>query len=237
MPTIAVVDDDSKILDSVSTAFGSAGYRVMTYTDGISALDAFRSCPPDLAILDIKVPRMEGMETLRRLREGSDMPVILLTSKEDEIDELFGFKMGADDFMRKPFSQRLLVERVKAVLRRRMCKDDPALGKGQARSIECGDIYMDPERHGCRWKNRPVVLTVTEFRILQALVSRPGVVKSRDALMDLAYEDRVSVDDRTIDCHIKRLRKKFRRADAEFDMIETMYGVGYRFKEGLMPGR
>jgi two-component system response regulator ChvI len=203
----------------------------MTYTDGVSALVGFKASPPDIAILDIKMPRMDGMEMLRRLREKSDLPVIFLTSKDDEIDEVFGFKMGAEDFIRKPFSQRVLVERVKALLRRRTPKDDAAPKEVQAKAIERGQLRMDPERHNCTWKNEPIVLTVTEFRILQALVSRPGVVKSRNALMDAAYDEQVYVDDRTIDSHIKRLRKRFQIVDAAFDMIETLYGVGYRFKE------
>jgi two-component system response regulator ChvI len=230
MQTIALVDDDRNILTSVSIAFETEGYRIMTYTDGVSALDGFKTNPPDLAILDIKMPRMDGMETLRRLREKSDMPVIFLSSKEDEIDELFGLKMGAEDFIRKPFSQRILIERVKAVLRRHVQRDTPAK-EVQAKPIERGDLRMDPERHSCTWKNEPITLTVTEFRILQALVSRPGVVRSRNALMDVAYDDQVYVDDRTIDSHIKRLRKRFKSIDGEFDMIETLYGVGYRFKE------
>ncbi len=230
MPTIALVDDDHNILTSVSIAFEAEGYRIMTYTDGVSALDGFKTSPPDLAIFDVKMPRMDGMETLRRLREKSDVPVIFLSSKEDEIDELFGLKMGAEDFIRKPFSQRILIERVKAVLRRHMRKDASAR-EVQAKPIERGDLRMDPERHSCTWKNEPIILTVTEFRILQALVSRPGVVRSRNALMDVAYDDQVYVDDRTIDSHIKRLRKRFKSTDGEFDMIETLYGVGYRFKE------
>jgi two-component system response regulator ChvI len=176
---------------------------------------------------------MDGMETLRRLRQKSDMPVIFLTSKDEEIDEMFGLKMGADDFIRKPFSQRLLVERVKAVLRRASPKD-PALAPKETDStkvLERGLLRMDPERHTCTWKNEPVTLTVTEFLILQALATRPGVVKSRNALMDAAYDDQVYVDDRTIDSHIKRLRKKFKVVDDDFEMIETLYGVGYRFKE------
>jgi two-component system response regulator ChvI len=231
MQTIALVDDDRNILTSISIAFETEGYRTMTYTDGVSALEGFKANPPDIAILDIKMPLMDGMETLRRLREKSDLPVIFLTSKDDEIDEVFGFKMGAEDFIRKPFSQRLLVERVKAVLRRRMSRDGAAPKEVQAKAIERGQLRMDPERHSCTWKNEPVVLTVTEYTILQSLVSRPGVVKSRNALMDVAYDDQVYVDDRTIDSHIKRLRKRFRSADAAFDMIETLYGVGYRFKE------
>jgi DNA-binding response OmpR family regulator len=427
MPTIALVDDDRNILTSVSIALEAEGYRIMTYTDGASALDGFKTSPPDLAILDIKMPRMDGMEMLRRLRQKSDMPVIFLTSKDEEIDELFGLKMGADDFIRKPFSQRLLVERVKAILRRSTPKDGTApkeadaadvlergllriadlpqligffsyaredddgagerlsllresiqaelrgqlgrtkndfrvwqdksaiphgaswqkeiksaisesvffipiitptsirsqqckfefqlflereqqLGRADlifpvhyisvaalhdesrwrtdevlsiigsrqyvdwlslrfldvrsteigkalegfcasivralqrfeasgspktdtAKVIERGLLRMDPERHTCTWKNEPVTLTLTEFLILQALASRPGVVKSRNALMDAAYDDQVYVDDRTIDSHIKRLRKKFKGTDDDFDMIETLYGVGYRFKE------
>ena len=179
------------------------------------------------------MPRMDGMETLRRLRQKSDLPVIFLTSKDEEIDELFGLKMGADDFIRKPFSQRLLVERVKAVLRRSSRAKEPTSSrrKPTPRRSTAGCCAMDPERHTCTWKNEPVTLTVTEFLILQALATRPGVVKSRNALMDAAYDDQVYVDDRTIDSHIKRLRKKFKVVDDDFDMIETLYGVGYRFKE------
>ena len=232
MPTIALVDDDRNILTSVSIALESEGYRVMTYTDGVSALDGLNGTNPDLAILDIKMPRMDGMELLRRLRQKSDVPVIFLTSKDDEIDELFGLKMGADDFIKKPFSQRLLVERVKAVLRRAQPREATA-GKPEDTSklLERGGLSMDPERHTCTWDGKPVTLTVTEFLILYALAQRPGVVKSRNALMDAAYDDQVYVDDRTIDSHIKRLRKKFKSADNSFDMIETLYGVGYRFKE------
>jgi two-component system, OmpR family, response regulator ChvI len=231
MHTIALVDDDRNILASVSIAFETEGYRIVTYSDGASALDGFKASPPDLAILDIKMPRMDGMELLRRLREKSDLPVIFLTSKEDEIDELFGLKMGADDFVRKPFSQRSLIERAKAVLRRRTNKEDVAPNDAKVKRIERGHLRMDPERHNCSWKNDPIALTVTEYSILQSLVSRPGVVKNRNALMDAAYDDQVYVDDRTIDSHIKRLRIKFRSVDAAFDMIETLYGVGYRFKE------
>jgi two-component system, OmpR family, response regulator ChvI len=232
MPTIALVDDDRNILTSVSIALEAEGYRIMTYTDGASALDGLKQNPPDLAIFDIKMPRMDGMELLRRLRQKSDLPVIFLTSKDEEIDELFGLKMGADDFIRKPFSQRLLVERVKAILRRAGAKDAAAPARAEdAKALERGQLRMDPERHTCTWKGEPVTLTVTEFLILQSLAQRPGVVKSRNALMDAAYDDEVYVDDRTIDSHIKRLRKKFNQVDVEFDMIETLYGVGYRFKE------
>jgi len=231
MPTIALVDDDRNILTSVSIALDAEGYRTMTYTDGVSALDGFKTSPPDLAILDIKMPRMDGMELLRRLREKSDMPVIFLTSKDDEIDELFGLKLGADDFIRKPFSQRLLVERVKTLMRRVIVKESIILKEADAKVLERGLLRMDQERHVCTWKAKAVTLTVTEFLILQALASRPGFVKNRNALMDAAYGDEIYVDDRTIDSHIKRLRKKFRAVDDAFDMIETLYGVGYRFKE------
>ncbi len=239
MLTIALVDDDRNILTSVSIALEAEGYKVETYTDGASALDGMLVRPPQLAIFDIKMPRMDGMELLRRLRQKSDLPVIFLTSKDEEIDELFGLKMGADDFITKPFSQRLLVERVKAVLRRAQNRENAAAAAAspkpgqpqQARSLERGQLVMDQERHTCTWKGEPVTLTVTEFLILHSLAQRPGVVKSRDALMDAAYDEQVYVDDRTIDSHIKRLRKKFKIVDNDFDMIETLYGVGYRFRE------
>ncbi len=241
MQTIALVDDDRNILTSVSIALEAEGYKVETYTDGASALDGLVARPPQLAIFDIKMPRMDGMELLRRLRQKSDLPVIFLTSKDEEIDELFGLKMGADDFITKPFSQRLLVERVKAILRRAGAREAQATGSGTgakptadqiaARTLERGQLAMDQERHTCTWKGEAVTLTVTEFLILHSLAQRPGVVKSRDALMDAAYDEQVYVDDRTIDSHIKRLRKKFKMVDNDFDMIETLYGVGYRFRE------
>lgn len=232
MPTIALVDDDRNILTSVSIALEAEGYHVQTYTDGAAALAGLSANPPDIAVFDIKMPRMDGMELLRRLRQKSDMPVIFLTSKDDEIDELFGLKMGADDYIRKPFSQRLLVERVKAVLRRVAPKAEGAAAEGSSNQVlERGKLVLDPERHTCTWDSKPVVLTVTEFLILQALAQRPGYVKSRDSLMDAAYDDQVYVDDRTIDSHIKRLRKKFKEVDDGFDAIETLYGVGYRYRE------
>ena len=231
MPTIALVDDDRNILTSVSIALEAEGYRVETYSDGAAALEGLKQSPPDLAIFDIKMPRMDGMELLRRLRQKSDLPVIFLTSKDEEIDELFGLKMGADDFIRKPFSQRLLVERVKAILRRVSTKDTPQTKENEAKILERGALRMDTERHAVTWKGLPVILTVTEFLILQSLAQRPGVVKSRNALMDAAYDDQVYVDDRTIDSHIKRLRKKFKAVDDDFDIIETLYGVGYKFAE------
>jgi two-component system response regulator ChvI len=229
--TIALVDDERNILISLGMALEAEGYKVRTYSDGAAALEALTEEPVDLAILDIKMPRMDGMELLRRLRQQTDMPVIFLTSKEGEIDELFGLKLGADDYIAKPFSQRLLVERVKVVLRRFRAKDPTNTAAEAARGLERGKLRIDPECHTCRWDNHPVVLTVTEYLILQALATRPGVVKSRDALIDVAYDDQVYVDDRTIDSHIKRLRKKFKQADDNFDAIETLYGVGYRWNE------
>lgn len=229
--TIALVDDERNILQSLGIALEAEGYKVRTYSDGTSALEALSEDPADLGIFDIKMPRMDGMELLRRVRQQSDMPVIFLTSKDEEIDELFGLKMGADDYIAKPFSQRLVLERVRTVLRRAASRE-AGTGNGVATEIlERGQLKLDPERHTCHWDEKPVTLTVTEFLILQALATRPGVVKSRDALMDAAYDDQVYVDDRTIDSHIKRLRKKFKQVDQEFDVIETLYGVGYRFKE------
>ena len=227
MQTITLIDDDEDILTSVSIALEREGYKVITYRDGASALSAFKkSPPPDLIIITLEMPRMDGMEMLRRLRQTSKIPVILLTSKNDDVDEVLGLKMGADDFIRKPFVQRVLLERVKAVLRRGTEKDESA-----NIVIERGPLRMDIDRHACTWKDVPVSLTVTEFSILQAIVSRPGVIKSRAALMDAAYDEEVYAADRAIDCHIKRMRKKFKVVDESFDMIEAHYGVGYRFKE------
>jgi two-component system response regulator ChvI len=232
MATIALVDDDKNILTSVSMLLEQEGYHVRTFTDGASALTALSATPPDLAILDIKMPRMDGLELLRRLRGNTELPVIFLTSKDEEIDELMGLNAGADDYIRKPFSQRLLLERVKAVLRRGESRKTPA-GAPEAKkeALVRGKLALDPQRHECTWDGKPVRLTVTEFLILQCLAQRPGFVKSRDNLMDAAYDDQVYVDDRTIDSHIKRLRKKFKVVDDDFDAIETLYGVGYRYRE------
>jgi two-component system, OmpR family, response regulator ChvI len=231
MPIVALVDDDRNILTSVGMVLEAEGYTVQKYNDGAAALQGLQDNPPDMAIFDIKMPRMDGMELLRRIRQKTDLPVIFLTSKDDEIDELFGLKMGADDFVKKPFSQRLLVERVKAVMRRAVPRDGTPVVTDATKIIERGKLIMDSDRHACTWVGQNVTLTVTEFLILQALALRPGIVKSRDALMDAAYDDQVYVDDRTIDSHIKRLRKKFNQVDESFDGIETLYGVGYRFKE------
>lgn len=228
--TIALVDDDRNILTSVSIALQAEGFKVRTYPDGAAALDELVQSPPDLAVLDIKMPRMDGMELLRRVRQSSSVPVIFLTSKDEEIDEVLGLKMGADDYIGKPFSQRLLIERIRAVLRRAENNRKKPEGNKEA-LIQRGKLTMDPERHFVAWDGQEVQLTVTEFLILEALASRPGYVKSRDQLMDAAYSDDIYVDDRTIDSHIKRLRKKFRVLDKEFSSIETLYGVGYRYSE------
>jgi two-component system response regulator ChvI len=228
--TIALVDDDRNILASVSMTLEAEGFTVRTYTDGAEALRALMQSPVDLAVLDIKMPRMDGMELLEKLRKSSDLPVIFLTSKDDEVDELMGLRMGADDYIKKPFSQRLLIERIRTLLRREVNRGGTE--KGGEAAITRGELTLDPNRHLCTWKNGPVELTVTEFLLLKALAQRPGHVKSRDQLMDAAYGENIYVDDRTIDSHIKRLRKKFKVIDNEFNQIETLYGVGYRYRDG-----
>lgn len=231
MSRIALVDDDRNILTSVSITLEAEGFEVETYNDGQSALDAFNRRMPELGVFDIKMPRMDGMDLLQRVRQKSKMPVIFLTSKDDEIDEVLGLRMGADDYMRKPFSERLLVERIRALLRRQeaLAMDDSEID--ESKIMVRGQLTMDPLRHAVTWKGRDVSLTVTEFLLLQALAQRPGFVKSRDQLMDVAYDDQVYVDDRTIDSHIKRLRKKMRMADDDFGAIETLYGIGYKYNE------
>jgi two-component system response regulator ChvI len=233
--SIALVDDDRNILTSVSIALQSEGFAVRVYSDGETALKALIENPPDLAVLDIKMPRMDGMELLRRLREKSPVPTIFLTSKDDELDEALGLAMGADDYITKPFSQRLLIARIRAILRRTEARaqpePEPTADTPPPERIVRGRLEMDPARHRVQWAEAEVTLTVTEFLILEALAQRPGFVKSRDQLMDTAYQDDVYVDDRTIDSHIKRLRRKFRQVDSEFKAIETLYGVGYRFAE------
>lgn len=228
--TIALVDDDQNILESVSILLEEEGYDIRRYPDGAAAFAAMTETPPHLAVLDIKMPRMDGLELLRRLRQNSNLPVIFLTSKEEEVDELMALNLGADDYVRKPFSTRLLRERIKAVLRRSYPTMEN-VGATDLAPVVRGKLMLDPNRHVCAWNGEPVRLTVTEFLILQALAQRPGYVKNRDQLMDAAYDDQVYVDDRTIDSHIKRLRKKFREVDETFDGIETLYGVGYRYKE------
>ena len=233
--TIALVDDDRNILTSVSIGLQAEGFATRLYTDGPTALKALVENPPDLAIFDIKMPRMDGLELLERLREKSALPVIFLTSKDEERDEALGLAMGADDYIAKPFSLRLLVARIRAILRRselvRSNDEEQSADSDQPQPIRRGRLVMDPPRHQVSWDGRPVALTVTEFLLLEALASRPGVIKSRNQLMDAAYSDDVFVDDRTIDSHIKRLRRKFRRVDPNFAAIETLYGAGYSFAE------
>jgi two-component system response regulator ChvI len=230
---IALVDDDRNILTSVQMALETEGFEVRTFPDGDEALRGLTQRPADLAVLDIKMPRLNGMELLQRLRQSntaSTMPVIFLTSKDEEVDEIMGLRMGADDYIKKPFSQRLLVERIRSLLRREQARAQPAGGDPNAIMVR-GDLTLDSARHVCAWKGNHVELTVTEFLLVKALAQRPGHVKNRDQLMDAAYGESIYVDDRTIDSHIKRLRKKFKDTDAEFTQIETLYGVGYRYKE------
>ena len=224
---IALVDDDQHIITSVSLMLDAEGFEVDTYSDGEQALIGLRRRPADLAIPDIKMPRMDGMELLSKIRENSHLPVIFLTSKDDELDEALGLRMGADDYITKPFSQRLLLERVRAVLRRAEQTDQTS----SESAINIGQLSIQPDRHSCTWKGDDVKLTVTEFLILSALAKRPGLVKNRDQLLDAAYGETTYLDDRTIDSHIKRLRRKFRDVDPEFDSIETLYGVGYKYIE------
>jgi len=232
--TIALVDDDRNILTTLSIALQAEGFSTRVYSDGEAALKALTDNPPDLAVFDIKMPRMDGMELLRRLREHSDLPIIFLTSKDEEQDEAAGLALGADDYITKPFSQRLLLARIRAILRRAGPVQHVAgeQQSGDAPAIDRGRLTMDPARHRVTWDAKPVSLTVTEFLILEALAGRPGVIKSRNQLMDAAYPDDVFVDDRTVDSHIKRLRRKFRAVDPEFGAIETLYGAGYSFSDG-----
>ena len=225
---IILVDDDSNILTSVSVALRAEGWEVETYNDGEQGLIALQRNSPDIAILDIKMPRFDGMEVLKQLRVSSDIPVIFLTSKDDEIDEAIGLRMGADDYITKPFSQKLLIERIRAILRRSSYKNNEFSEK----MIQRNDLSLDPDRHLCKWRDEEIRLTVTEFLILYALALRPGLVKNRDQLIDNAYGETIYVDDRTIDSHIKRMRRKFRVVDKNFDCIETLYGVGYRYRDG-----
>jgi two-component system response regulator ChvI len=231
--TIALVDDDRNILTSVQMALEAEGFAVRTYVDGEEALRDLGLHPTDLAVLDIKMPRLNGMELLQRLKQTPatmHMPIIFLTSKDEEVDEIMGLRMGADDYIKKPFSQRLLVERIRSLLRREQARQEPANTDPNS-MLTRGDLTLDGARHLCLWKGKPVELTVTEFLLVKALAQHPGHVKNRDQLMDAAYGEAIYVDDRTIDSHIKRLRKKFRELDSDFSQIETLYGVGYRYKE------
>jgi two-component system response regulator ChvI len=231
---IALVDDDRNILTSVSIALQQEGFVTRVYSDPALALKAIGDNPPDLGVFDIKMPGLDGMELLRRVREFSSIPVIFLTSKDDELDEALGLAMGADDYISKPFSLRLLIARIRALLRRQeLARGEAAGAEAQPEQplLERGRLTMDPARHKVRWEEKDVSLTVTEFLILEALAQRPGVVKTRNQLLDVAYNEDVYVDDRTIDSHIKRIRRKFRAVEPSFDAIETLYGVGYRFDE------
>ena len=233
---IALVDDDRNILTTVSIALQAEGFATRLYSDGETALKALLDNPPDLAVFDIKMPKMDGMELLRRLRAESPLPVIFLTSKDDESDEEAGLELGADDYIAKPFSLRLLIARIRAILRRAeplVAGSTPASAPEPApATLTRGRLFMDPARHQVTWDAQPVSLTVTEFLILEALAIRPGVIKSRNQLMDAAYPDDVFVDDRTVDSHIKRMRRKFKSVDASFGAIETLYGAGYSFADG-----
>ncbi len=229
--TIALVDDDRNILTSVQMTLEQEGYTVRTFTDGESALQGLLARPADLAVLDIKMPRMDGMELLQRLRQRSAIPVIFLTSKDEEVDELMGLRLGADDYITKPFSQRLLLERIRALLRRNEAGKAEGSGTPAGGVITRGDLVLDETKHTCHWKAKDIQLTVTEFLLVKALALRPGMVKNRDQLIDGAYGENIYVDDRTIDSHVKRIRKKFRQVDDNFSQIETLYGIGYRYKE------
>lgn len=230
---IILVDDDRNILTSVSMALEAEGFKVLTFNDGESGLQGILKENPDLVVLDVKMPRMDGMEVLTKLRETSDVPTIFLTSKDDEIDQVLGLRLGADDYITKPFSQRLLIERIRVLLRRRDLERQDVLGAAQDTSqrIIYGDLQLDDSRHLCLWKDKPVNLTVTEYLLVKALAGRAGHVRSRDQLIDMAYGENIYVDDRTVDSHIKRVRRKFKKVDDDFDKIETLYGVGYRYKE------
>lgn len=235
---IALVDDDQNILTSVSIALEAEDFKVYIYNNGVEALEGLKKNPVDLAVLDIKMPKMDGIETLRHIRSEQTLPVIFLTSKDDEADEIFGLRMGADDYITKPFSQKLLIARIRSIIRR----EEIRRGEDVATTLEEDDgddiieqknLYLDSRRHLCRWKGNNIQLTVTEFLLIKALARRPGLVKSRDQLMDAAYNDTVYVDDRTVDTHVKRLRQKFKKFDPSFEAIETLYGIGYRFNEGV----
>ena len=230
---ITLVDDDRNILTSVSMALEAEGYEISSFNDGEAGLQGILKDTPDLVILDIKMPRMDGMEVLEKLREASAVPVIFLTSKDDEVDEVLGLRMGADDYITKPFSQRLLLERIRSLLRRGALaqKPDGEETHNDSEKTIHGHLELDDARHVCSWKGQPVNLTVTEYLLLKSMASRPGIVRNRDQLIDMAYGESIYVDDRTIDSHIKRVRKKFRKIDPDFNQIETLYGVGYKYKE------
>ena len=226
--TIALVDDDRNILTSISIALEKEGYKVQTYRDGESALIGLTRTPPDLAIIDIKMPKMDGEELLKKLRKKTSMPVIFLTSKDEEVDELLGLKLGADDFVKKSggFSIKVLIERIRVQLRKKENNFED-----NKNIILHGKLKLDPSQLECEWdgKHLPDKLTTTEFLIVKELAKRPGIIKERAQLMDIAYREDTDIEDRTIDSHVKRIRKKFKKVDSNFSAIETRYGSGYRW--------
>jgi len=228
---IALVDDDRNVLASVGAALENEGYEVTKYTDGDQALRGMSTNPVDLAVLDIKMPRMDGMELLRRIRQTSNLPVIFLTTKNEEIDELIGLKMGADDYITQPASNRLLIQRINTLIRRINISSNKSDLSAHDAEISHGSLTLDSAKHTCTWNDQPVTLTVTEFLILSSLATHPGHVRSRDQLLDAAFDGESYVNDRTVDSHIKRIRRKFEMVDHTFSNIETLYGVGYRYQE------
>ena len=227
--TIALIDDDRNILTSLSIALEKEGFKVQTYLDGESALIGLTRTPPDLAVIDIKMPKMDGEELLKKLRKKTSLPVIFLTSKDDEIDELLGLKLGADDYVKKSggFSIKVLVERIRLQLRKKNINSI----EDSKNVIAHGKLRLDPSQLECEWEGKPLSdkLTTTEFLIVQELAKRPGIIKERSQLMDIAYREDTDIEDRTIDSHVKRIRKKFKKVDNNFSAIETRYGSGYRW--------
>ncbi len=227
--TIALIDDDRNILTSLSIALEKEGFKIQTYLDGESALIGLARTPPDLAVIDIKMPKMDGEELLKKIRKKTSLPVIFLTSKDDEIDELLGLKLGADDFIKKSggFSVKVLIERIRVQLRKKNLSNI----EESKNIISHGKLKLDPSQLECEWdgKHLPDKLTTTEFLIVQELAKRPGIIKERSQLMDIAYREDTDIEDRTIDSHVKRIRKKFKKVDNSFSAIETRYGSGYRW--------
>ena len=226
--TIALVDDDRNILTSISMALENEGFIVQTYIDAESALVGISRNPPDLAVIDIKMPRMDGEELLKRLRKKTTIPILFLTSKDEEVDELLGLKLGADDFIKKSggFSIKVLIERIRVQLRKKISNIDDSKNL-----IKHGKLVLDSSQLECEWNGKalPEKLTTTEFLIVKELAKRPGIIKERAQLMDIAYKDNNDIEDRTIDSHVKRIRKKFKKIDEKFSAIETRYGSGYRW--------
>ena len=227
--TIALIDDDRNFLASLIYALEKEGFKVQTYLDGESALIGLTRTPPDLAVIDIKMPKMDGEELLKKIRKKTSLPVIFLTSKDEEIDELLGLKLGADDFIKKSggFSIKVLIERIKVQLRKKNTNNL----EDTKNIIAHGKLRLDPSQLECEWdgKQLPDKLTTTEFLIVQELAKRPGIIKERSQLMDIAYREDTDIEDRTIDSHVKRIRKKFKKIDVNFSAIETRYGSGYRW--------